>query len=94
MEERDYFISLFEYYGKLLTDKQQKYFIDYYYDNLTMEEISLNLNISKNAVSKQLIIIKDKLLYFESILNLYSNNKSIHELIKDNDLLERLEKYI
>ena len=36
MEERDYFISLFEYYGKLLTYKQQKYFIDYYYDNLTM----------------------------------------------------------
>ena len=40
MEERDYLITLFEYYKSLLTNKQKEYFIDYYYDNLTMEEIA------------------------------------------------------
>ena len=74
MEERVYIISLYDYYGKLLTDKQQKYFEDYYFDNLTMDEIAENDNVSKNAVSKQLISIKDKLCLFESTLNLYNNN--------------------
>ena len=55
MEEREYLISLYEYYGKLLTNKQQQYFEDYYYDNLTMEEIADNNAVSKNAVSKTLI---------------------------------------
>ena len=62
MEEREYIINLYEYYGKLLTSKQQTYFIDYYFDNLTMEEISENDSVSKNAVSKQLINIKNKLV--------------------------------
>lgn len=94
MEERNYLISLFEYYKKLLTDKQNKYFIDYYYDNLTMEEIAINDDISKNAVSKQLKIIKDKLEYYEKNLKLYSNNLSIKNIIKDKQLLEKIIKYI
>ncbi len=94
MEERNYLIGLFEYYKKLLTDKQNKYFIDYYYDNLTMEEIAINDNISKNAVSKQLKIIKDKLEYYEKNLKLYSNNLSIKSIIKDKQLLEKIIKYI
>lgn len=94
MEERNYLISLFDYYKKLLTDKQNKYFIDYYYDNLTMEEIAINDDISKNAVSKQLKIIKDKLEYYEKNLKLYSNNLSIKNIIKDKQLLEKIIKYI
>ena len=94
MEERVYIISLFDYYGKLLTNKQQEVFIDYYFNNLTMEEISDNNSISKNAVSKQLIIIKDKLYYYESVLKLYYNNKKIHELIKDNNTIKLIENYI
>ena len=31
---------LYDYYGELLTDKQRKYFKDYYFDNLTLKEIS------------------------------------------------------
>ena len=64
MEEREYIINLYEYYGKLLTNKQQQYFEDYYYENLTMEEIAENDLVSKNAVSKQLISIKNKLPFF------------------------------
>ena len=94
MEERNYLINLFEYYKKLLTDKQNKYFIDYYYDNLTMDEIAINDNISKNAVSKQLKIIKDKLEHYEENLKLYSNNLSIKNIIKDKELLEKIIKYI
>ena len=94
MEEREYLISLFEYYGKLLTIKQQDFFNDYYYDNLTMEEIANNNDISKNAVSKQLINIKDKLSYYESVMHLMSNRDSIKSIIKDSQLFNKIDKYI
>ncbi len=94
MEERDYLITLFEYYKSLLTNKQREYFIDYYYDNLTMEEIAINDNISKNAVSKQIKIIKDKLNFYEENLKLYSNSLNIKKIIKDKELLEKIIEYI
>ncbi len=94
MEERDYLIALFEYYRNLLTDKQKNYFIDYYYDNLTMEEIAINDNISKNAVSKQIKIIKDKLKYYENNLNLYSNSINIKKIINDKKILDSIIEYI
>ena len=94
MEERDYLITLFEYYKSLLTNKQREYFIDYYYDNLTMEEIAFNDNISKNAVSKQIKIIKDKLNFYEENLKLYSNSLNIKKIIKDKELLEKIIEYI
>ena len=94
MEEREYIITLYEYYGKLLTNKQQTYFIDYYFDNLTMEEIAENDYVSKNAVSKQLITIKNKLINFENTLNLYKNKLEISKILKDTNYLENIEKYI
>ena len=94
MEERDYLITLFEYYKSLLTNKQKEYFIDYYYDNLTMEEIDTNDNISKNAVSKQMKIIKDKLNFYEENLKLYNNSLNIKKIIKNKELLEKIIEYI
>ena len=94
MEERVYIISLYDYYGKLLTDKQKKYFEDYYFDNLTMDEIAQNDNISKNAVSKQLISIKDKLYYYEENLKLFSNKVKIQSILKNTEYLDNIDKYI
>ncbi len=94
MEERDYLITLFEYYKSLLTLKQQEYFIDYYFDNLTMEEIAINDNVSKNAVSKQIKIIKDKLNYYENNLKLYRNSINIKKIIKDKEILNSIIEYI
>jgi len=93
MEDRVYLINLYDYYGKLLTEKQQNYFEDYYFDNLTMEEIAENDNISKNAISKQIINIKEKLNYYESILKLYSNKKEIEKKLEEKDI-NRIINYI
>ena len=94
MEERVYIISLYDYYGELLTDKQQKYFEDYYFDNLTMEEIAENDDISKNAVSKQLISIKEKLNYYEDILKLNYNREKIEEILSSTEYINKNEEYI
>ena len=86
MENQIYVTSLYDYYKGLLTNKQQEYFEDYYFDNLTMEEIADNNSVSKNAVSKSLIEVKDKLEEYESILKLYHNKQKIVELLEQEEL--------
>lgn len=80
-----YYVELFDYYGALFTDKQKKYFEDYYFNNLTLQEIADNYMISRNAVHKNLKDILNRLDYYESQLHLYSNKKKLEELIKDLD---------
>ena len=64
MEERNYLIILYDFYGELLTDKQRMYFEDYYFNNLSLSEIAENLGVSRNAVHKQLKSSEEKLFFF------------------------------
>ena len=93
MEETLYITNLYEYYKELLTDKERLYFEDYYYDNLTMEEIADNNAVSKNAVSKTLIEVKNKLNDYESKLKLKSNYDSIKKILSEKEFLS-IEEYI
>lgn len=91
-----YYASLFDYYGELFTDKQKEYFIDYYFNNLTLQEIAENNDVSKNAVHKNIKDITKKLDYYEEKLNLYSNKEKIKKLIKDIDknIKDKIEELI
>ena len=91
-----YYASLFDYYGDLFTDKQKEYFIDYYFNNLTLQEIAENNNISRNAVHKNIKDVIEKLDYYESKLNLYSNKKKIEKLIENinKEIKEKIEELI
>lgn len=93
MDTQIYLSSLYDYYKCLLTDKQQHYFEDYYFDNLTMEEIAENDNVSKNAVSKSLIEVKEKLEYYEESLHLLANKKNIENILAKEDF-EKIIDYI
>lgn len=94
MKNNIYYSNLFDLYGNLLTDKQQEYFKDYYFENLLLDEIAINDNVSKNAVSKQIKEAKKKLLYYEEKLELYKKKNSIiEEFSSDTDILKRLEKF-
>lgn len=91
-----YYSELFDYYGELFTDKQKEYFIDYYFNNLTLQEIAENNDVSKNAVHKSIKDITEKLEYYESKLNLYNNKKKIEKIIQDLDkeIKEKIEELI
>lgn len=65
MEDLLYYTCLFDYYKDLFTKTKKDYFIDYYFNNLTQEEIAENYKVSKNAVSKTLKEVKEKLDYYE-----------------------------
>ena len=87
---------LFDYYGELFTDKQKEYFEDYYFNNLTLQEIADNNNISRNAVHKILKDMLKKLDYYEEKLNLYNNKKKLEVIIKnlDEDIKNKIEELI
>lgn len=91
-----YYSELFDYYGELFTDKQKEYFIDYYFNNLTLQEIAENSDVSKNAVHKSIKDITEKLDYYESKLKLYSNKQKVLKLIEnvDKEIKEKIEELI
>lgn len=92
MNDREYIIILYDYYGELLSDKQQLYFEEYYFNNLSLTEISENYDISRNAVHKCIQGVVSKLYDFEDKLHLYSKFEEIEKLVSGID--NRLAKQI
>lgn len=85
MDHRLYLISLYDIYGELLTKKQQEYFEEYYFNNLTLSEISENYQVTRTAVHNQLKESEEKLEYYESILKTKEKNDLIKKYIEDID---------
>ena len=98
MEEYNlYIISLYDIYNSLLTDKQKLYFEDYYFNNLSISEMSENYEVSRNAIHKQIKEVNSKLEDFELKLKIKEKNIKLKELINkidDSKLRLELEKII
>lgn len=92
MESRFNLINLYDIYGELLTEKQQEYFEDYYFNNLTLSEMSENYEVSRNAIHKQLKEVEEKLNKYEKILKIEEKNKRIKEIC--NNLNEEMKEKI
>ncbi len=88
MDNRVWLNNLYDYYKDLLTEKQQLYFEDYYFDNLSLTEIAENNNVSRNAVHKQLKETLEKLENYEDKLKLYDKKQKI------NKILDKVDKRI
>ena len=86
MEDIVYYNELYDLYGELLTEKQKKYFEDYYCHNLSFSEIAENYGVSRNAAFKQIHNVTDKLKEYEEILQLKSKKEKIMNLIKNCDV--------
>ena len=94
MEKLVYLNNLYDLYGVLLTEKQQIYFEDYYFNNLSFGEISEKYNISRNACFRQLKTIEVKLLDYEEKLKLFSKKEKLNVIINnigDNKIKEEIE---
>jgi hypothetical protein len=90
MDELVYYNDLYDLYKNLLTEKQQDYFEDYYFNNLSLSEMAENYDVSRNAVSKQLGVIKEKLDNYEEKLGLYNKNKKIEKLNIDGEIKNKI----
>ena len=76
MEEYIYYNELYDCYKKLLTKKQQDYFENYYFENLSLSEIAENDNITRQAVrdiikkgERKLFEYEEKLLFMKKTIN-------------------------
>ncbi len=80
-----YMVNLYDYYGELLTDKQKEYFKDYYFNNLSLSEISENRNVSRTAVHNVIKEAERKIRGFEKVLKNYEKSQKIKRLIENID---------
>jgi len=97
MGDRELLIILYDYYGELFNEIQRRYFEEYYFDNLSLSEISENEDKSRNAIHKCIKNICSKLYEYEEILKLYEKGNNIKEIINmiDDDVIKnKLEKLI
>lgn len=85
MEEQLYLTNLYDYYKELLTKKQRDYFEEYYFNNLSLSEISENFCVSRNAIHKQLKEIENKLIEYEEKLKLYNKSIEIKKILINID---------
>ena len=96
-KEQEYIIILYDYYGELLSDIQRKYFELYYFDNLSLSEISENVGKSRNAIHKSVKSVVKKLYEYEDKLKLYNKDQKLKEIIldiKDSSIKKRLEELL
>lgn len=74
---------LFDFYGKLLNDKQYSAIEFYYIHDLSLSEIGENLGISRQGVHDLLKRSESKLFDFEERLGLVKKFSENRERIKD-----------
>jgi len=77
--------ELLDYYGCLLTNHQLSVLKDYFQDDLSMNEISENLSISKAAVSDLINRSIKQLLLYEEKLHLIAQNEKLDKIIDELD---------
>ena len=97
MEQRDYLVILYDYYGELLNEDNKKYFEDYYFDNLSLGEIASNNDVSRNAVHKHIKNTEAKLMFYEEKLGLYKKDKKLQEVIdkiKDDKIKKEIKNIL
>lgn len=92
IEEYNYINELLDLYGNLLTDKQKEVLEKYYSYNLSLSEISEELNISRGAVSDLLNHAKSNLISYENALKLNEKIKNIEKLDIDEEIKEKIIK--
>ncbi len=90
LEQRTYYINLFDIYKELLTEKQQNYFIEYYLEDFSLKEISETYNVSRNAVFDQVKKVVAILEDYENKLKINCKNNKIKELIENNKMTNEL----
>lgn len=97
MNNREELINIYLIYKDLLTKKQQDYFKYYYFEDLSLSEISENMLVSKAFVGKTLKQIENKLNDLESTLKIYTLYNKIKEISKnttDKETKKELENLI
>ena len=94
MEEKLKIIALYDIYGEILTPLAKTYFEEYYFNNLTFQEIGEIYSVSRNAVFKSIKDTTDKLEDLETKLKISSRNDKLKKLAKKHNIEKEMEEII
>lgn len=88
---------LFDFYGKLLSEKQYRVIDLYYINNFSLAEIGEEINISRQGVYDILKRAENRLVQYEDKLGLVKKFKDTNEKVKiilnlTNDIMMLMEK--
>ena len=86
MEKFVKYNKLFDSYEKLLTDKERETFKDYYEEDLSLQEIADNNNVSRSAIHKTIKNVEEKLDFYENNLKLSEIIDKLKELENINEI--------
>ena len=75
--------DLYAYYGSLLTKGQQSYFEDYYYNDLSLGEIAINRQVSRQAVYDNLKRSSKILQNYEEKLHMQRDTNHVEDVLAD-----------
>ena len=97
MKQLLYYTLLYDTYSSLLTSKQQSYFEDYYFKNMSLSELATKYNVTRNAVHNHLNDTINKLEFYEENLHLNKKKQELAlllELIENEDIKKKLQEII
>lgn len=93
MEKKLRLADLYDHYGRLLTPKQQEILDQYCMEDLSLAEISENLEISRQAVYDTVHKVEKQLEEMENSLNLLARHQRRKQLLDEALLLtDRIKK--
>ena len=74
---------LLDYYKPLLTEKQKKYLIEYFEQDLTLSEIAQNYEVSRQAVYDNIKRGCKIIREYEDKLNFYKRDRKLYNQLID-----------
>ena len=87
MDNRDYMVMLYDFYGELLTDHQKRIYEDFVLNDLSLGEIAIDNGISRQGVH-DLIKRCDRILNeYENKLHLVEKFAKIKQMVQEINTL-------
>lgn len=83
MERTNRMNALFDFYGSLLTEKQQKYMLLYFADDYSLGEIAEDFDVSRQAIYDNIRRTEQILTDYEKKLHLVENFNQTEETLNE-----------
>ncbi len=86
MEKFIYYNELFDIYGTFINEKNSNIFTLYYEENLSMQEISEIVGVTKSRIGTMIKTIEKKLDSMEDKLGLYKKKNILVDILELDDI--------
>lgn len=94
LQKKERIFSLFQIYGKLLTEKNYRRMEFFLFDDLSLFEIAEIEKVSRNAIFQSIKNSSLELVFYEKKINLLDNLIKLKEKIKKIDGNEEIKESI